>query len=278
MNNSLVKTISTLRHGPLRHLRSIWQPLGQLYRSAQRLTGWPRHVSKQVGPYGPFRLNGRFAFSNYESWGQGHNSGFRALIESCRPGDTVIDIGAHIGLVTLCAAAQVGPRGRIVAFEPASANLRYLRDHIAANGLTQVDVADSLVGAEERDAVEFLESKGDSGLNTRAPRALTADFVATKRRQVTLDRFCGDQQLKPNVIKIDVEGAETDVLRGAAKTIAASNPLVVLSVHPRQIVMLGSSLAELTALVKSFDYLITTPAGAPVTEFVAGGEYLLSHR
>ena len=267
-----------LRHGPLRHLRGIWRPLGRIYRSAQRLTGWPRHVSKQIGPYGPFKLNGRFAFSNYESWGDGHNSGFRTCVEACRPGDTMIDIGAHIGLVTLCAGAQVGPQGRIVAFEPASGNLRYLRDHVAANGFPHVEIADSLVGADERDAVEFLESTGDSGLNTRAPRALRADFVATKRPQVSLDRFCAGRQLSPNVIKIDVEGAETDVLRGAVATIARSKPLIVLSVHPRQIVMLGSSLGELTALVKSLNYQVATPGGTPVVEFVAGGEYLLSHK
>lgn len=278
MNNSFVKAVSTLRHGPLRRLRGAWHPIGRIYRSVQRLIGIPRHISKQIGPYGPFKLNGRFAFSNYESWGRGHNSGFRGCISACQPGDTVIDIGAHIGLVTLCAAAQVGPQGRVIAFEPASGNLRYLRDHVLANGFAQVVVADSLVGAEEREAVEFLESTGDSGLNTRAPRRLTADFVATMRRQVTLDGFCGERQIRPNIIKIDVEGAETDVLRGAIKTIADSRPHIVLSVHPRQIVMLGSSLGELTALVKSFDYQIMTPDGIPVAGFVAGGEYLLSHR
>ncbi|MBM3503016.1 MAG: FkbM family methyltransferase [Alphaproteobacteria bacterium] len=269
--------ISRLRHGSLRALGWVWRPLGSVYRFGQNVLGWPRSVAKQIGPYGPFRLNGRFAFSNYADWGGKHNSGFRRCIDACLPGSVVFDVGAHVGIVTLCASAAIGPDGRLFAFEPAEGNLRYLRNHKALNDLKNVEVVDSLVGASPLDAVEFLESAGDSGLNTRAPRHFERKFVKRRRRQLTLDGFCDERGVLPSVVKIDVEGAEVDVLRGATKMIAASRPLIILSVHPRQIALLGGTAEDLYQLVRGMGYEVALPDGQAVS-VLSSGEYVLTPR
>ena len=103
--------LTKLRHGPLRKLRYLWAPLRFVYRAVLTITpGWA--VSKMIGPYGPFKLDKRFAFSNFSKWGSGHNRGFFICIEESAGKYTIFDIGAHIGLVTLPLARSIDPGGK----------------------------------------------------------------------------------------------------------------------------------------------------------------------
>jgi len=263
-----------LRHGPLRGLDPLWLLLGRGYRGA--VSGLGLSVRQRIGPYGPFRLDARFAFSDFEHWGEGHNDGFSACIESCRGRRCVLDIGAHIGLVTLPAASVLAPGGRLVAFEPAAANRRLLRRHLALNGLTErVVVECTLVGADSRDEVVLHESGEASGMNSLAARA--GDYRQVRHRQVRLDDYCEGHGLAPEVIKIDVEGAELGVLEGARRTLRRFRPLVFLSVHPWHLGQLGRSTAELAGLIDELDYDCHTAAGEAVEEFGLR-EYLLTPR
>ena len=73
----------------------------------------PVAVSHRVGPYGPFRLDGHFAFSDFEHWGAvGHHRGFETCVEAARGARCVLDVGAHIGLVSLPASRALAPGGR----------------------------------------------------------------------------------------------------------------------------------------------------------------------
>ena len=271
----MLDLITRLRHGALRRL-GMWQLAGRAFRSFQSHTGLPRSAFKKIGVYGPFLLSGRFAFSDYASWGAGHNSGYVACVELSRGCRCVLDVGAHIGLVTLPVSRVVAPGGEVYAFEPAQANLHYLRAHIALNGLSNVTVVESLVGAEPRNEVPFFEQSGDSGLNTTADRGGELGFAPTTRRQVTLDGFCAERGLQPDVIKIDVEGAEVGVLRGAERTLRSKRPTVILSVHPRQMLSLGATVEELEQLLRELGYRATTPDGGPAVS-LKFGEYVLRH-
>lgn len=265
--------VSRLRHGPLRRI-APWPVAGRLYRILQRQTGFPRWVSKQIGPYGPFRLDGRFAFSNFENWGTAHNAGFCACVELARGRTCVLDIGAHIGLVTLPMSSVVAPGGVVHAFEPAAANLGFLKDHLHWNQIANVTVMDALVGNTAMVSVPFFELDTDSGLNSTArPRA--SAFTESRRAQVTIDGYCSERGLSPQLIKIDVEGAEVSVLRGARQTVDRCRPAIVLSVHPRQIAETGHSMEELRSMIAEIGYQVATPAGAPADQ-LSSGEYILS--
>lgn len=271
----MLDLVTRLRHGPLSRLR-VWRVAGRAYRAFQSSTGVPRSVSKKIGAYGPFLLSGRFAFSNYAGWGTRHNAGFGACVELSRGCRCVLDIGAHIGLVTLPVSHVVAPGGCVFAFEPAQANLTYLKAHIALNRVNNVVVIDSLVGAEARESVPFFEQSGDSGLNTTAHRGRDLGFAPTRRSQVTVDGFCAQRGVHPDVIKIDVEGAELAVLRGAERTLRSDRPTVILSVHPRQMVSLGATVEELEQLLRDLGYRAMTPDGRPA-ESLRFDEYVLRH-
>ncbi len=247
--------LTKLRHGPLKRFKFIWSLLRVVYRAGLKiLPNWS--VSKMIGPYGPFKLDRRFAFSNFSRWGGRHNRGFVACIEHAKDMNIVFDIGAHIGLVALPLAKSINPNGTVFAFEPASSNRKFLIDHIAANKITNIDVVSDLVGESSNQTVEFFESTGDSGMNTMADTGRRRGYEQTTVNQITLDEFCSSRRLTPQLIKIDTEGAELNILRGATEVLKLHRPIIFLSVHPRHIAELGGTVEELEALLEESNYTV----------------------
>ncbi len=270
-----IATLRRLRHGPLKGLGPVWTVLGRIYRFLFRALGLSRPVSTRIGPYGPFRLNGLFAFSDFEHWGGGHNDAFVPCVEACRGKRCVLDVGAHVGLVALPMASVAAPSARIVCFEPAEANRMLLVEHAALNGFTNIEAVPCLVGAESKPAVSFYEMKEPSGMNTLVVGKDAKAYRATRRPQVSLDDFCAERGLAPEVVKIDVEGAELGVLRGARKMLAKHRPLIFLSVHPRDIARMGENTKALSELIRSLDYDCKDVQGNTPTHFELR-EYVLT--
>ena len=69
----MIGALRRLRHGRLRRLGPLWRRLGNTYRMALRTSGGNWSVEHRIGPFGPFKLHGHLAFSNFEHWGGGHN-------------------------------------------------------------------------------------------------------------------------------------------------------------------------------------------------------------
>ena len=149
------------------------------------------------------------------------------FLELIKPGDTVFDIGAHVGYFTLLASRIVGRGGRVVAFEPLPVNLAYLRRHKNVNRRRNVDILPVAVGQREGQmALEFRSGTGRGRLTTDG----TAGHIHV--RVVNLDALWERGALpEPDVIKMDVEGAECEALRGASRLLARCRPVILLSVH-----------------------------------------------
>lgn len=265
-----------MRHGRLKFLAPLWQPLGRIYR---RLVQWLpiRRVMQKIGPYGPFWFDPHYAFSDFAHWGGNHNNAFEATIEACRGKSCVFDIGGHVGLVSMPMSQVVAPGGRVFAFEPGTANLHFLRRHLELNGITNVEVFAALVGESDGEAV-FYEQRGPTGQNSVAVRKKSPELYSEVRRtQITLDSFCKERGLAPDVIKIDVEGAELMVLRGARTVLAQHRPRIFLSAHPRELGLLGHTTEDLVAFITEMGYLCREIDGRPVEKFRLA-EYLLLPR
>lgn len=273
---SPVATLRQLRHGPLKPLGPLWLMLGRLYRASLRFTP-AGPVSHRIGAYGPFKMNPSFAFSDFAHWGGGPNRGFAACIERCRDKDCVLDVGAHIGLVTLPASQALAAGGRVFAFEPAAANASMLKEHLRLNQIDNVELITALVGAEERSAVPFYEDDQPTGINSVVAGDKQAGFTETRRRQVSLDGFCLARGLQPDVIKIDVEGGEIDVLEGGRTVLLRYRPVIFLSVHPAHLEALGQSTEALAALIDALGYDCHDIEGGPAGDLQLD-EYLLLPR
>lgn len=148
------------------------------------------------------------------------------LAAHVRPGFTVYDVGAHAGFFTLLCARLAGPAGRIVAFEPRAENVERLRANASANGFANIEIDARAVSDRPGEAAFTLVS---STLEGRL--AADGDPADARVPATTIDACVGAGMLAPDVIKVDVEGAEGAVIRGAARTIASRRPLLVLEVH-----------------------------------------------
>lgn len=261
------------RHGPLKALGPVWVFFGALYRMICRL-GLGRPVQQNIGGYGPFRLQPEFAFSDFENWGGAHNRGFERCIEACRNAHCALDIGAHIGLLTLPMSQVVAAKGKVYAFEPSTANLHYLRRHLTNNSVRNTEVISCLVGEDNRESIPFFEQRWVSGMNGLIVKREHEKFVQTSRAQISIDHFCSERSLAPDVIKIDVEGAEFGVLKGAEATLRRCRPQVFLSVHPTQLKMLGSSVEALGQLIENIGYRCHEIDGSEARQ-LRMSEYLL---
>jgi FkbM family methyltransferase len=170
------------------------------------------------------RLAARY---RHVSWNPEEYEAFRAAV---RPGATVFDVGANVGAYTLLFAQWVGPSGTVVAFEPAPASAAGLRHQLRLNGVAdRVQVVESAVAdivgtaafaADRASGANALISAGHAGEH--------AVMVTT----TSLDAFCEAKRIRPDVIKIDVEGAEMAVLRGARRTLAAEGVQAFMEFHP----------------------------------------------
>jgi FkbM family methyltransferase len=146
-----------------------------------------------------------------------------AFVENVREGDVVYDIGANAGFFTLLASKLAGPHGVVYAFEPLQRNLTYLERHVSLNARENVRILPIAAAARSgtaRFAVAHNPSQG--GMSDRG------ELEVTTR---SLDDVAAEGNAPPNFMKIDVEGAETQVLTGASALLRHSHPTILLSTH-----------------------------------------------
>jgi FkbM family methyltransferase len=153
-----------------------------------------------------------------------------AIRDGLTPGAVFVDVGANVGFFSLMAARCVGPTGRVVAFEPIAAHAASIRSNAELNGLS-IDVVEAAVGDRHGGRTRLWVSEHPGGATistTDVPPDVTGHIEVD---QVTLDGLLDEGQLPvPSVVKIDVEGAELSVLRGATNLLSWHHPRVVVEV------------------------------------------------
>jgi FkbM family methyltransferase len=175
----------------------------------------------------------------------------------------VIDVGAHVGLYTLMAARRVS---RVVAFEPSRQNFKLLRKNVILSRLTNVDVRREAV-TDRVGTVTFQEFQGSSWGRSMMCGMLPQEFTTPISVQsTTIDAL----EMEPNVLKIDVEGAEAAVLQGAANTIQRAQPIIFLEVHHQRLQALGATPGFVRSTLVGYGYRVECVA----RNSVAGGEHI----
>jgi FkbM family methyltransferase len=148
----------------------------------------------------------------------------RLFRERIRPGATVFDVGANVGFFTLLASKLAGDSGRVYAFEPLPRNVDLLERHIRLNELANVHVASIAIAATSGEAhFRIAQHASMGGLNDGGDlRVVTASLD---------DLIASGRVARPDFIKMDIEGAESDALRGAAGLLASGPLTIALSTH-----------------------------------------------
>jgi FkbM family methyltransferase len=244
-------------------LRRIQQ--SRLVRDACRLALAPMTARRRV-PGTPYRV--RFPAAQYLGWisiggmkrEQHIAQHFRDHI---RPGDTVIDVGANVGVYTMLAAELVGRSGHVHAFEPDPQSMFYLLTTTNRNRLTD-RVTLWNVAASDRSSNTQLYLD----LKTARTTSLNADAYSPDA-QVRQPLVVGTARLDdlitqpPRFLKIDVEGAELAVLAGASGLLRDYHPVVLVEVLP-------DNLPQVTDLLVSLGYSLADAGSGTV---LGAGEF-----
>ena len=176
----------------------------------------------------------------------------------CRPGDTIIEVGANIGTESLLYAAIVGPDGRVASFEPFPDNLKMLGRQVELNRLTQIDVFPHAV-ADQPGTLHFVVPADDGnfgqGFLTESGAAPQAGTKTIAVDCVRLDDLFAAGRLRaPRLLVIDVQGAELRVLRGGREMIRATQPYLVLEVDPEFLKSQSLSVKAVQEMLADWGY------------------------
>lgn len=182
----------------------------------------------------------------------------RLLGQTIAAGSVFLDVGANVGTYTMQGSRLCGPGGRVIAFEPAPRNVAFLERHIRLNGLTNVTIIEAA-----------LSDRDDSARFTTTPDRVTSHLSADGEIEVAcwrLDTLVMQKRVPPpDCIKIDVEGAECSVLRGAEAVLSGSTgprPTVFVATHGE------SNKAECESILDDIGYDVRSIAGLE-DEFIA---------
>lgn len=193
-------------------------------------------------------------WTGYQSKGE-----LRLLDRILRPDMVLVDVGANLGEFTLHAAKRLRS-GRVIAFEPVGEMHEHLLENIRANGFANVTVyrvalsdrsgsADLYVGGDPERYLSFNE-----GLGSLYPRGNLRQRIERVRVD-TLDRILSESPPpRVNVVKVDVEGAELQVLRGSWQTLSRYRPKILLEVNREAFEAAGYAAADVIGFLEPLGY------------------------
>jgi FkbM family methyltransferase len=182
------------------------------------------------------------AFAHRGYWFRGRNRERDTMALCSRliaPGSVVLDVGGHIGYTALYFASLVGPLGRVLVAEPAPNNLCYLRYNIRAH--RTISLFEIGLGDKTEHVPFFVETL--TGQNCSFSKAYTSERNAARSyggsepvsairvQMTTLDDFVADVGVKPDFVKIDVEGFEYAVLAGASSLLQDKRPMLMIEIR-----------------------------------------------
>jgi FkbM family methyltransferase len=176
-----------------------------------------------------------------------------------------LDVGADIGYYTLQLSSLVGSNGQVVAFEPIPKARERLEHNIATNQRTNIVVSELALG--NQDGTVYLEDPfKKSRLNLNKTAAGEHDIKVTIRR---MDDLVSEMNLPAvDLVKIDVEGAEHEVLRGMEQTLKRFRPVLVVEVHHQFLLQFGSTAASFLEWLAGLGYEISSVEPEAVTDNV----------
>jgi FkbM family methyltransferase len=169
-----------------------------------------------------------------------------------RTGMIVYDVGANVGYYTLLASMLTGSKGKVFSFEPLPANISYLKKHIELNRVKNVNVIQN-AASDKVSQVRF-----NFGENRSSGHLSNTGEIEVET--ISLDEFIKQGNPEPDLIKMDIEGAEYDALVGAKDLLRNKKPVIFLATHSSEI------KAKCLKLLAEFGYTVTAIDNKPIEE------------
>jgi FkbM family methyltransferase len=211
-----------------------------------------------------YGINYKLNLNDYQSWVlyfySDSDSSFGCL-KYIRQGDLVIDVGGNIGQTALMMAKAVGAKGKVISFEPFAETHDRFQKNLSINpNISNVRLEKLALGEKAAELEMYVENEKNSGGNRIKPQGEKTSSDIQKVTTVTLDEYYSKVGAgKISLIKIDVEGFEMKVLRGAQELIKKSKPDLFVEVNDANLRLQGDSLEIMFNFLKENGYRIFDP-------------------
>lgn len=233
---------SRLKSWVMRLIPNSWAGRLRVWRIHRMVQAYPRRVVEHQ--YGASRLKVFLSDPLAQGW-YDHDWPILPEVRELQdagllsPGDLVFDLGAHQAVVAAMLAVAVGPTGRVVAIEASPHNAEAARQNKTLNGLNQLEIVEAAVSDRDGKLV-FSE-----GLNGQIDDQ-TGSWGQVEVRAITVDQLA-QQYGRPDVVFIDIEGAECLALSGAIETLRTAKVFFVEAHVSCGLELLGGSVEKLLA-------------------------------
>jgi FkbM family methyltransferase len=256
MPNKFNTALSLLARGDFRGIRK--HVALNLRRARLRLAGGKPFVHRRLGfdfPCFPGSHDSREIFLN----GTTDGLGLSLVMAWMDRGDTAIDLGANLGIYACAAAQAAGNSAKVLAVEPSPALAAQIKEGARLLALAAITVREVCVGQQAGETEFFVAAEGKaSGEQSRQVEAgRESDFTRTTARMETLDQllFADLGGSAPSFVKMDVEGAEVQVLLGAGQTLASPDRACwLVEINPAALRRFGASPGELLRFFPSTEF------------------------
>ncbi len=227
-----------------------------LWRFRWKITTEPWILRLRNGQRIAVPLSGSGALIYYQGCSEPELTAF--LERVLKPGMVFFDVGAHIGEHVVLGSTLVAPDGQVHAFEPDSRNFAFLEKNVEMNGLHNVFL-NRLAVYDKDTTLEFVQTREPSTSHIRSHSVAESGPLLTVKA-TTLDHYIEDNGIdKVDVLKIDVEGAELYVLRGAQSLLDKPNgqaPIIIFEYSQANCKRFGYHPDEIVTLLKSRGFTI----------------------
>jgi FkbM family methyltransferase len=240
----------------------VWKRIRPAYHATLKNTVYRNGIPKSLGTHIV-----RLCFENRRVDLNQYTSESDWMLASIGSGMTVLDVGANLGVLSILFARKVGSQGKIFAFEPSPTVFNCLQKNIHLNQMDRIITACNSAVSHSRGTVDFFVNEDPYDTQHSLGKPPGEDLTKVHVTALTLDFFCKENAVQPDVLKIDVEGYEPFVLEGARNLIAHNKNLVLfIELHPWVWPSIGYDAKKFNTLLNELHLQGINEDGTPLTD------------
>lgn len=210
----------------------------------------PEEVEINVGTYSRMIINPKWDTYYLYGYNKLEVSVSNVINKILNEGDVFIDVGAYIGYYSILARESVGDTGKVIAFEPHPENYKRLLKNIRLNSWDNV-IAENIALSDKKEKV-YLSPFLNSDFTSFSIIPSKGEFVEVEA--IPFDEYAKKHNVKPDLIKIDAEGAEFKILKGMKETLQKYHPIIICEIHPQHLSKLGIDVTTLFTYLQEYGY------------------------